>query len=179
MTESSQLHEKQNTMWTDLLEPVEKSLKALQTSTETQFMKIGENMGLFSQLASEISQDSLSVMELIAGKENLKMVDDILKKITGIERFISYSILQLEEDSKILGKQKENFLQFSNPLLNLKKIIIQLNTLSIAIKIENTRLISDSSEFSILADEVKTLAKNSKNNIEDIGKILGRRLSAA
>ncbi len=168
MTENSEIKKYNNKVWNELLEPVESVLNELQTTTESQFMSIGKDMGLFSQQASSISRDSLAVINLIAGKENLQTVAGISKKIRGIERYISYSITQLAEDIGVLKKQKADFLHLNNPMGYLKKTISQLKTLSLSIKIENTRLTNDSSEFEIIAEEVKNLSLNSRKKIEDI-----------
>jgi methyl-accepting chemotaxis protein len=129
-------------------------LDGLISSTEEEFLAIGEKLQKFHQQANEISNLSADVASRTSGDE-MKLV---------IEGFNAVSIMvegiggSFAAESDMLSSILANLAQIRNPLVDFAKVVRNLNILGIFIQIEIARLGNAGTDFKTLSDNVRRLA---------------------
>lgn len=168
---------KQILKWVAYLDKAGQDLHQLMDHTGREFLVICEKLTNFSLNAKEISQMTLSVAELLSGKEivdAIKALKEILDRISG---YLKHAEEEVQHNIEILQQVLMMIDPIFNPLKGFEKIIKMLNILGTATKIENARLDSNNDKFSNLSEAVRNLSNNMKSkivNIEESSELLSR-----
>ncbi|WP_028579969.1 methyl-accepting chemotaxis protein [Desulfogranum japonicum] len=154
--------------WLRKLAPVESILHDLQSTTENEFMEIGEKLGEMSSFSDHIFQQLTAIVDAFTAEENLSTHRLLVDKLKGIEEYIQDNLDTILEEKKQLEEQKQIFHGLQVPLTKLNVIIFRLNTLGLYIKAETTRLTKADNEFEYLGNEVRKLTDDSKEKLESM-----------
>lgn len=141
-------------------------MSKLQSTTEKEFMLIGENLGEMSQFTNEIFQQVQSIVQTFSQQENVTSHNNIVDKLEGIKKYIHFNMEKTEEEGVILVDQENIFHKLYTPLTLLNKMVFQLNTLGFSIKAETTRIRKEDNEFGFLGEEVRKLAVDTKEKLD-------------
>ncbi|MCX5815097.1 MAG: methyl-accepting chemotaxis protein [Proteobacteria bacterium] len=145
-------------------------LKALNRSTENDFLSIGAGMnGVFSR-ATKISRTANSSVELITSDKVSEDTERLHSAFEMIKERLQYSELKLNNSSTVLQKMLDIGKNTNVPLDIFKRIVKHLRVLSVATKIENARLASSDNSFNILADDIEKLSVVIDSKTADIHK---------
>lgn len=136
------------------LEPDILILDNLISSTEEEFLAIGEKLQEFHQQAGEISALSSDVASRISGDE-MKPVIEVLNAVSEMVEEIGGSF---DAEKNMLSSILTNMAQIRAPLVNFENIARNLNILCAFIKIETARLGDTGTAFNTLSEDVRRLA---------------------
>ncbi len=155
--------------WIKKLKEIGDELHEVATSSETEFLAIGEKLQEFYVYADEISRKSSSAAGLMVGK-------DIEKSIEGFKTMLdqmTVHISQIEEESATCAKTLQYLERllagFDKILEGFRKIVNFLHMLGVSIRIESAHLVGNDAGFRNLAGDIKKLAKlifSKADNIE-------------
>jgi methyl-accepting chemotaxis protein len=140
--------------WLRVLPALESEMEILGTSTEGQFLSIGEKLQDFYGRAKEISSISVSVARLMSGEEIEGSIAGFREVIVRIEKLESESKRNLQTLQRLI----ELLSELQSHLSGFHKIVRSLRVLCVSIKVESARLGDKDIGFSVLADEVGKLA---------------------
>lgn len=136
------------------LEPNIRILETIVSSTEKEFLAIGEKIQEFHQRASDIS----SMASQIAGKISGREMQDVYEKFSQISAITGNLSHGMGEEKNTISVILEHFDALRKPLADFEKVVRNLNVLCNFIKIEIARLGLDDTSFYKLSDDVGRLA---------------------
>ena len=130
-------------------------LTTIVSSTEKEFLTIGENMQAFHQRANEISNTAAQIAGKISGEE-MDGVREGFNRISTIAENLSGG-MQTEKDT--IRVILNHFNRLGQPLAEFEKVVRNLSVLCNFIKIEIARLRLSDTSFVKLSEDVGRLAK--------------------
>lgn len=137
-----------------------------ETTTANILNKVNEqegNIKTISQTANEMSiQSSDTRNKVDRGYEAIKDLNSKIKDIYGFNKTVNTNIIDLQEEAKNIAKILES----------MKEISEQTNLLSLNASIEASKAGEYGKSFSVVADEIKKLATNSKESAIQIDSII-------
>ncbi|MEJ2147532.1 MAG: methyl-accepting chemotaxis protein [Acidobacteriota bacterium] len=146
------------------IQTVNSVLGGLSRSTETQFLTIGERLSATSTLASELSNLTKMVGELLSGERLLQMNARLLE--------LSRQVRNIDERSRSRMKSLQlagDLLEtFHRDLREFGRIVRALRIIGITIRIESARLSGQGESFSSVALEIKDLTSEIEARVETI-----------
>ena len=160
--------EKSQEKWLKILQKAVKELHFLTTSTEGEFLSIGGSFQDFWMRADEMSQISSSAAELMSGREIRAAVDGLESLVEQIKNYMDRCGTDLDTNTKRLTKIKSTIETILRPLESFKRIVKTMKMMSIATRIESSRLGRNEAGFNTLADEIKKLATRIAHKSGDI-----------
>lgn len=152
---------------------IESNLKTIVDNSEVQDLtteKIlnkvndqAENIKTISEIANEMSLQSSDARQKVdRGYEAIKDLNSKIKDIYGFNKTVNTNIIDLQEEAKNISKILET----------MKDISEQTNLLSLNASIEAAKAGEFGKSFSVVADEIKKLATNSKESAVQIDNII-------
>lgn len=160
--------------------------KTNNTSTQVNLAVKQISSGTIKQV--EDVEDTTELMDLLSKQinnvtDNMNEVMDIIEKIHITEQktvnIIDKLSLQSSDATKLLGKIKEDMTTLNNEakqIVSINKIIENINTrtnlLALNASIEAARAGEAGKGFSVVAEEIRELAEQSKNSTEKIEKLV-------
>lgn len=155
--------------WIQKLREIGDELHDIATSSETEFLSIGEKLQEFYIYADAISKKSSSAAGLMVGKDIEKSIDSFKTMLDQMTIHIN----QIEEESascaKTLQYLERLLAGFDKILEGFRKIVNFLHMLGVSIRIESAHLVGNDAGFRNLAGDIKKLAKlifSKADNIE-------------
>ncbi|MFZ0930202.1 MAG: hypothetical protein WAN11_16470 [Syntrophobacteraceae bacterium] len=140
--------------WECALEDLVGKIEDLNSSTESDFLEIGEMLQGFYRSAKEISRESEAVAGLMSG-------ESITVAIEGL-RGIFRRIERMESESQQYAEALDGILQtlggVSRSLAGFNKSVLTLGVFCTSVRIESARLGSSDIGFDTLADDINKLA---------------------
>ena len=150
------------------LQEIIEELKNINKNSEYDFISIGDELNSISGQAEILSKMSLQCSEMLMGEKTTNVIYDLRNKFKNLDSYFKYSIHKIDEDKELLDKVMDDFKMIDSPFETFKKIVKQLNLLSVSIRIESARLTSDNKTFEVLANDVLKLANNAENILKEI-----------
>ena len=137
--------------------------------------KIKELVEIFKSQITQLSQDATEVQkELVRINENLENMSEVMQHLKGESENTSLLLSQLEDDVIKTKQRSERLLEFSKEIEGIGDFILkvaeQTNLLALNATIEAARAGESGRSFSIVANEVKELAKQIQDSVEEIQK---------
>lgn len=129
-------------------------LDDLISSSEEEFLAVGEKLQKFHQQASDISALSADVVSRISEKE-MKPVIEVFISVSKMLEEIGNSF---DAEKDMLSSILTHFDQIRTPLIYFEKIARNLSTLCAFIKIETALLGDSGGAFNTLSEDVRRLA---------------------
>jgi methyl-accepting chemotaxis protein len=145
-------------------------LKALNKSTEHDFLSIGTSVNDVFSRSTKISRTANSSVELIASDKVSEDTEKLHSVFEMIKEHFQCSQLKINKSSAVLQKMLDIGKNTNAPLDVFKRIVKHLRILSVATKIENARLASNDNSFNILADDIEKLSIIIASKTADIHK---------
>lgn len=145
-------------------------LKALNRSTEHDFLSIGASLDDVFSRAAKISRTANSSVELVTSDKSSEDTEKLHSVFEMIKERLQHSQLKLNNSSTVLQKMLDIGKNTDAPLDIFKRIVKHLRVLSVATKIENARLASNDNSFNILADDIEKLSIVIASKTADIHK---------
>lgn len=136
------------------LEPNIRILETIVSSTEKEFLAIGEKIQEFHQRANDLS----CMASQIAGKISGREMKDVYEKFSGISTITGSLSGGMFEEKNTIRVILEHFDALRKPLEDFEKVVRNLNVLCNFIKIEIARLGLDDTSFHKLSEDVGRLA---------------------
>ena len=133
-------------------------LKALNGSTETDFLSIGTSLGSISARARKISGTATSVANLVTSDAvagNTEKLHTALNMVDGHFRAFHG---RLQRNSEVLHTALDMIAAAHGPLTIFRKIVKHLHMLGISTKIESERFNGTDRSFGVLAEDVEKLS---------------------
>lgn len=138
----------------DQLEPHILILDNLISSSEGEFLTIGEKLQEFHQQAGDISALSANVASRISEEE----MKPVIEAFTAVSEMLEEMGSSFDTEKSMLSSILANFDQIRAPLIHFEKVARNLNTLCAFIKIETALLGDAGAAFNTLSDDVRRLA---------------------
>jgi methyl-accepting chemotaxis protein len=142
--------------WKAVLKDLAGKIEDLNSSTEREFLEIGEMLQGFYRSAKEISRESEAVTGLMSGER-------VTAAIEGL-RGIFGRIEGMQSESQQLGEALDGILRtlggVDGSLAGFNRFIQTLKVFCISIRIESARLGSSDIGFDTLADDINKLASD-------------------
>jgi chromosome segregation ATPase len=168
--------------WLSQLNHVNSELRALNGSSEDEFLRLGAELQNFYGDSQVILKLSAAVAEQLAGEH-------IAGAISGLQHLLNEFESQLHHSETASDRSHSSLLEISNTLNQIhsslsgfKRIVRGLNILGITVRIESAYLPGRQNDFSILAGEVKDLAAvidDKTENILEQSLPLSRKIQSA
>ena len=140
--------------WIDEMHVTVRKLGELATSTEGEFISLGNALQRFSGQSRDISELSSSLTAMMTGREMCQATEGLRQVIARVEELESGSKQGTEVLKVILGRIGE----IHRPLSGFAKIVRNLRVLCNFIKVESARLVSTDTGFTTLSEDVGKLA---------------------
>jgi methyl-accepting chemotaxis protein len=140
--------------WANRLADIGGELDVLASSTESDFLAIGERLHGFRGRSGEISRLASSVAQMMAGDEIRSVTEgfhDLIGRVELLEKESRRSATTLQHLMEMIASLQGRISSFNN-------ITRSLRILCISIRIESARLGERNIGFDVLADEVGKLA---------------------
>ncbi len=134
-----------------------KQLKALNASTEEDFLSIGAYLQDLSRRAASIAKAAESVVGLVTGEEVGKDTERLGDAVRSVDEYFRESQVKFERDSGSLLRMLHVVETAYRPLSVFKTIVKHLHMLGVSTRIENARLNEDGG-FDTLAEHVEKLS---------------------
>ncbi len=171
--------------WKSRLQSYIRDLEIVNRETEKDYLEIGSNLRQFHIQSRDIANVSSSVSGSMAGAE----ITDAISKLQGaIERTKTYVDGfegRLENRKEVLKEALEMIENMDEPVHDLKGIIKNMKYLSPPTRIHSTRIDQESSDFMVLAGDIKKLSeiiqsKSSeiKSNLSALKNIIDHAISS-
>lgn len=142
--------------WANRLQSAVTDLSDLNTSTETEFLSLGERLQDFLLRTQEISNLSSSIAGRMNGEEINQAQQGLQEIFTRIEHLNSKS----RQGTEILTAIIEITEGIKNHLGTFERVVKNLYVLSNFIKIETARIKSGEQDFGSLVEDIKSLASH-------------------
>jgi len=135
-----------------------RDLRALNVSTEQDFLSLGLSLGRVSSEAQDISALAASVVELVRNEEVERDVSLFRDLFDSLDVHFRQFLLKMERGHGPLSRMRDMVNDAYGPLSAFRKIVKHLCVLSVTTRIENARLLNIDNSFAILADNVEKLS---------------------
>jgi ABC-type transporter Mla subunit MlaD len=142
--------------WTEDLRQAVEELSRLNTSTEAEFLSLGENLQDYYLRTREISQDSSSIATRMSGQEISTAIEGLREILNRVEDLDNQS----RQGVEILGSILDRAEVIGSQLDYFARVVKNLYVLCNFIKIETARIKGSEKEFSALVEDIKNLAGN-------------------
>ena len=116
-----------------------RDLSTLNSSTEQDFLSIGDHLSAVSTEARAVSDLARSVSDLMLNGEVASDTLRLKEVLEEVDHHFSFSRESIEGSSRILSTVKEMIVKAETPLMVFKKIVKHLHILGISTKIESER----------------------------------------
>lgn len=140
------------------MELMAQELTALNRSTETDFLALGEQLNHLSGVAREVTATARDAVKLILDHEIEEATEALQKIFKAMGEYLGSSEQDLESSygnlSTILGGLKD----IREPLAAFKKTVKYLRIFGVSIKIESARITGNNNGFNNLASDVENLS---------------------
>jgi hypothetical protein len=133
-------------------------LRALNISTESDFLAIGAHLGSISSQAKRISGMALSVAGLVVSEEITKNTARLHEVLDLVDEHFRASQARLQRNSAALKTIQDMVAATRSPLYAYKKIVKHLHVLGVSTKIESARFTNGNQSFDVLAEDVEKLS---------------------
>lgn len=154
--------------WHSLIVPVIEKLRGLATTSENEFLQIGEQMQGVYQNSFEISQIANQLVEAASG-ENLQVLSARLQQMASeMESFLARFQARSTQNFSTLNHVKELLDQLDGPLEGAPKMAQAFYMLEVSIKIESARLGKMGEGFVTLATDIKNLSQQVNDKMDAI-----------
>ncbi len=160
----SALNRKTDRQWQKSLKATNEQLEVLITSTEDEFLRLGEQLQVFCKRADGMSDLASSVAQQMSGDEiqiAVRRFQDVFDNIKQQDR-------KSEQDMQGLSGVLDMLDRLDGPLMGFDEIVKVLNVLAVYTQIENARITSSDTGFDTLAEEIRKLAVEIKSKAEEI-----------
>ncbi|OPY84003.1 MAG: Methyl-accepting chemotaxis protein 2 [Syntrophorhabdus sp. PtaU1.Bin153] len=144
--------------WADELLRIKGSLGFLTTSTEDEFLTVGDNLGGIYNQASEISAELSATVNLMSGSDISGSIRGLRSVLDRMSNFLDYGGDKSKVGSETIKDLRGMIQDLLSPVGHFKKIVKILRTLSISTKIESAQLNQEISGFVTLAEDVERLS---------------------
>ncbi len=144
--------------WADGLLRIKGSLGFLTTSTEDEFLTVGDNLGGIYNQASEISAELSAMVNLMCGSDVSGSIGGLRSILDRMGNFLDYGGDKSKVGSETIKDLRSMIHDLLSPVGHFKKIVKILRTLSISTKIESAQLNQEISGFITLAEDVERLS---------------------
>jgi methyl-accepting chemotaxis protein len=142
------------TNWPGRLQKAVEDLIQLNTSTEREFLSLGERLQDYYLRTREISTVSSDIATRMSGQEITDAMERLRAIYTRVEQLDSKSRQGLEILNSILGRAED----IGRQLDCFSKVVKNLHVVCNLIKIETARIKSSDKEFQALVEDIKELA---------------------
>lgn len=160
--------------WHTRLTPVVEILKRLASTTEDQFLQLGERLQDFALRSSQISTSATELAQLVAGDESSQLTSRLRHLFDDMESYLQHVRSQGDKSCHILEQIMSQLELVVQPLEGFQKMDKSLRMLSISTKIESARLGELGAGFTTLALDVEKLSHTVS---EKSAGIMAQRLS--
>ena len=149
--------------WTDDLRQAVEELSRLNTSTESEFLTLGESLQNYYLRTRDISQDSSAIAGRMSGQEISTAIEGLREILNRVEDLDNQS----RQGMEILGSILDKAVVIGTQLDYFSRVVKNLYVLCNFIKIETARIKGSEKEFSALVEDIKKLAGNieTKSNV--------------
>ncbi len=144
---------------TERLDALAEKLVSIATSTDDEFLEIGERLAHFHKCAREAVQMSADVVDQVAGEKMKKAITNLEEIVSNIERYLTKTEDEAAHCSKTLGTISNLLDDMTEPLVGFRKMNKVLRMFGTSTKIESARIGENASGFNTLAEEVNLLAE--------------------
>ncbi|OPX94168.1 MAG: Methyl-accepting chemotaxis protein McpB [Syntrophorhabdus sp. PtaB.Bin006] len=166
MTESLTCHMKNRetprglpgSCWADELSVISENLGFLTTSTEDEFLAVGDNLGEIYNQASEISAELSTMVNLMSGSDISDSIGGLRNILDRMGSFMDHGGDKSKVGSETIKDLRIMIQDLMDPVSHFKKIVKILRILSISTKIESAQLDQEISGFITLAEDVERLS---------------------
>jgi methyl-accepting chemotaxis protein len=135
-----------------------KALRALISSTESDFLSIGAGLGAISSQARRTSEVASSVAGLVVGEEVTNGTKRLHAVFDLVDEYSHASHTRLQGSTKNLQTILGMMAAVHTPLSAFKKIVKHLHVLGVSTKIESARFTNNDRSFDVLAENVEKLS---------------------
>ena len=144
--------------WGDRLAGLTVRLEEMATSTEGEFLRIGERLHDFYRRAEEIARLSIEVTGLVSGEEIAGAVGGLNQVTSHLADYLSHMEHETDESARTLEQINAFLVKIVEPLAGFRKMNKALRMLGTATKIESARLGQQGAGFEALANDVSQLS---------------------
>lgn len=145
--------------WSVALRGMADRLKGLTTSTEQEFLHIGEKLQDFYSRSQNMSEISSSVVDLMTGEEMLRSSQQLSQILGELQDHLRESDQHFSTISDILSQYMDTLRKVISRLDDFKTLVLNLNMLGFLTRVENAHVFSDDTGFASLTDDVRKLSK--------------------
>ncbi len=135
-----------------------RDLRALNSSTEQDFLSLGLSLDKVSSVGQTISTLAASVVELVRNEEVERDASKFRDLFDAIGDHFSQSRIKTERGHDALRHMADTANEAYGPLSAFRKIVKHLRILSVSTRIENARLVNNDHSFDVLAKSVEELS---------------------
>lgn len=170
--------------WQSLIVPVIEKLRSMATTSENDFLRIGEQMQAVYQNSLEIAELANQLVEAVSG-QNLQALSSRLRQVAAaMESFLATFQARSSKSISTLHQVRELLGQLDSPMKGVQKMARAFYTLEVSIRIESARLGELGNGFITLSLDIKNLSQqvNEKLNAirehrDSVNTIIAQNLS--
>ena len=144
--------------WADELLRIKGNLGFLTTSTENEFLTVGDNLGKIYNQASEISAELSTMVDLMSGSDISDSIGGLRSILDRMSSFLDHGDDKSRVGSETIKDLRGMVQDLVDPVGHFKKIVKILRMLSISTKIESAQLNQEIVGFITLAEDVERLS---------------------
>jgi hypothetical protein len=152
------------------LTEITSALNVLGASTESEFLRLGEQLQDFSGQSRHISSLYLVATELFGGGKMTQGTDGLQDMLERVNRYLDYCNGELDHNTAILKEVLSITHSIHEPMEAFRKIVKKLSMLGISTRIENS-VLGQAGQFINVAEDVTKLSEMIESKAKDI---LGR-----
>jgi methyl-accepting chemotaxis protein len=171
--------------WKSRLQSHIRDLEILNRETEKDYLEIGSNLKQFHIQSRDIVNVSSSISGSMAGAEIIEAISKLQGAIQRTETYIEGFEDRLGNRKDVLKEALEMVENMDEPVHDLKGIIKNMKYLSLSTKIHSARINEESSDFMVLAEDIKKLSEiiesksaEIKSNLSALRNILDHAISS-
>lgn len=154
--------------WQSLLLPVIEKLRRLATTSETDFLRIGEQMQAVYQNSLAIAELANQLVEAASG-QNLQALSARLRQTAAaMESFLASFQARNSKSISTLHEVKELLGQLDAPMKGVQKMARAFYTLEVSIRIESARLGELGNGFVTLSLDIRNLSMQVNDKLDAI-----------
>jgi methyl-accepting chemotaxis protein len=168
----------ENLDFTDIIKQYADELRALNRSTEQDFISIGTGLNDIHGQSKRISEIADSAIQLITDINKAENIENLHVVFDSINKHLQNTQNKIDKSTSFLKSMLDKSKDSKMPLEIFKKIVKHLRVLSVSTKIENARLGTNDNSFDVLAEDIEKLSESwgqSKTNINKILFIQGHK----
>lgn len=156
--------------WRPSLDSAMAELRQLAGATESEFLRIGEQMQGIHRHSGEISGLADHLVDAASGPRMQALLERLRQMMGDMEDYLARARARSVETFTTLQRFQDLLVQISKPLEGFQKMDMTLHILGVAIKIESARLGDMGSGFVNLAMDVEKLSHQINEKSEAILK---------